>query len=223
MQIVLVTPPTDEPLTVNEAKRRLRVDIADDDDLIGDMISAAREDAEKITRRQIMPATYKAVLDRFPAPSLETSSANWYGPAWGTGPGPLTMSRPEGRSGLEILLPRPPLVQVQSIKYIDQDGNQQTLAPSEYIVDSASEPARIVPAFGKAWPTTQNRINAVEIVFDAGYADAAHVPARIKSWIATRVGAMYENREEIAVGSRIVAVELPYIDRQLDDLRVVTF
>lgn len=223
MQFVIVTPPAAEPITLDELKRRLRITETDDDDDLAEMLTAARAYAEMYTRRQFMPATFKAVLDRFPRPSLETSSANWYGPAWGTGPGPMTMQKPEGRTGFEIFLPNPPLIEVDSITYIDGDGVQQTLDPSQYIVDNISEPARIVPAVGASWPTTQNRINAVEIVFKAGFADAASVPPPIRSWIIARVGTLYENRETVAVGARIVVAELPDIDGQLDLYRVVTF
>lgn len=223
MQLVVVTPPVSEPITLDELKRRLRITESDDDDDLAEMLAAARTYAELITRRQFMPATFKMVLDRFPQPSLDTSSANWYGPAWGTGPGPLTLQKPEGRTGFEIFLPNPPLVDVESIKYIDADGVLQTLDPNQYIVDNISEPARVVPAYGTSWPTTQNRINTVEIVFEAGYPDAASLPAPIRSWIMARVGTLYENRESVAVGARIVVAELPDIDGQLDPYRVVTF
>jgi hypothetical protein len=37
-----------------------------------------------------------------------------------------------------------------------------------------------------------------------------------------RIGALYENREETAVGARIVVAELPFVDRLLDPYRIVS-
>ena len=42
----------------------------------------------------------------------------------------------------EIRLPRPPLMAVDSIKYVDTNGDTQTLATTEYTVDQWMEPAR---------------------------------------------------------------------------------
>jgi uncharacterized phiE125 gp8 family phage protein len=45
------------------------------------------------------------------------------------------------------------------------------------------------------------------------------VPDGIRSWMLLRVGAMYENREEVAVGQRVVVLDLPYVDGLLDPFR----
>lgn len=42
------------------------------------------------------------------------------------------------------------------------------------------------------------------------------VPEGIRSWMLLRAGALYENREEVVVGARVVVLELPYIDGLLD-------
>lgn len=68
-----------------------------------------------------------------------------------------------------IDLPLRPLQAVVSIKYLDGDGNQQTLDPLKYLVDRYSFVPRITPAFNQYWPTIQFRINAVEITFICGY------------------------------------------------------
>lgn len=100
------TEPTEEPVTLEEAKRHLRVDLdlTDDDLQIETMIQAAREEAEQFLRGSIMPQTWTGYLDRFPAYD-------------------------------EIPLPFPPLVSVAFVKYVDLDGVTQTLSPSIYEVD----------------------------------------------------------------------------------------
>jgi hypothetical protein len=42
------------------------------------------------------------------------------------------------------------------------------------------------------------------------------VPDGIRAWMLLRVGSLYENREEMAVGQRLVALNLPFVDGLLD-------
>lgn len=100
-----------------------------------------------------------------------------------------------------IRMPRPPLASVTSIKYVDTDGTQQTLAASEYAVDTQSEPGRITEAFGVSWPSTRVEANAVEIVFVAGFGLAVDVPEDIKHAIKLLVGHWYENREDVTINA----------------------
>ncbi len=223
MTIQIVTAPTADPVSIAEAKAHLRVDFSDDDALISALVSAARQHAENITRRALVTQQWKMTLDQFPMPGMNVSSANWYGPQWGASPGPLSVMRADGRSGFEMYLPFPPLQTVDSIKYIDQDGIQQTLASTEYKVDTSSEPARIVPAYGKTWPATRNEINAVEVTFTCGFGAAAAVPEGIKSWIKIRVGSMYENRSEVDTLQSGSLVKMPFVDCLLSQYRVVTY
>lgn len=95
-----------------------------------------------------------------------------------------------------IRLPYPRIISVTSITYIDEAGDSQVLDPADYIVDTDGEPGWIVPAVDCKWPTTQDRINAVVVVYTAGYGSSASaVPAGIKHWIKLAIGDMYANRE----------------------------
>lgn len=218
------TAPSVEPVSLIEAKAHLRVDVTDDDGYISALIVAARQAAETITRRALITQSWAVTLDQFPAPGQNVGSANWYGPQWGNSPGPLTTLRADGRTGFEIFLSHCPLISVDSITYTDSDGNTQTLAASAYKVDLVSEPARIVPAYGTTWPATRNEINAVTVTYTCGYGAAGtNVPQAIKSWMLVRIGAMYENREEVLTGRSMSAVDLPFADALLADYRVVTF
>jgi len=71
-----------------------------------------------------------------------------------------------------ILVPHVPLQSVTSIKYIDDDGTQQTLSSAIYTVDAKDnrQAARIVPAYDQVWPATRTQPNAVEIRIVCGYA-----------------------------------------------------
>ena len=101
-----------------------------------------------------------------------------------------------------IRLPYPQILSVTSVSYIDEAGDSQTLDPQDYIVDTNSEPGWIVPAVETTWPTTQDRINAVTVVYTAGYgSSASNVPQAIKHWIKLAIGDMYERRELSATPS----------------------
>ena len=93
-----------------------------------------------------------------------------------------------------INISKSPLVSIDSIKYTDTDGNEQTLDTANYILDKIRKPARLVPAYNKTWPSTQEIPNAVCITFTSGYGVAADVPQVIKSAILLIVGHLYENR-----------------------------
>lgn len=62
----IVTPPTDEPVSLVEAKQHLRVVNDVEDDLIAGFVQAAREYVEGVTRLQLMPAVYQMSLNGFP-------------------------------------------------------------------------------------------------------------------------------------------------------------
>jgi uncharacterized phiE125 gp8 family phage protein len=98
-------------------------------------------------------------------------------------------------SAIELLMP--PIMSVESVKFIDENGDQQTLDPQDYFLDSVSEPGYLVPTAGRAWPTTQDRINAVEVEYTAGYTASA-IPTPVKQWVLLAVGDMYEQRTRSA-------------------------
>jgi uncharacterized phiE125 gp8 family phage protein len=68
--LTLITPPSEEPVSLTGAKLYLRVDHEEDDDLIRQLISAARRVAERITGRQLVTATWEYRRDRWPASSF---------------------------------------------------------------------------------------------------------------------------------------------------------
>lgn len=112
-----------------------------------------------------------------------------------------------------IKLQRGPVSSVESVKYLDAAGVEQTLSPLDYLVDTASTPGYIVPAFGKAWPDTRDQINAVTVEYTAGSAAPAHA---LKAWMLLAIGEMYANREGSA--ERPVVAH-GFADRLLDPFR----
>lgn len=186
MRIKLVTPPASEPVSLDEAKSQLRVDGDDENDFITGLITAAREHVEQTARRSLITQTWRLNLDAWPC-----------GPSTGSG------------RGDEIELPKPPLQSVTSVVYKDSVGAQTTLSTAAYIVDTDSEPGRIVLAYGQSWPSlTLYPANPIQITYVTGYGAAADVPAWAKQAIKLIIGHWYENREDTIAGTIIKGIPL---------------
>ncbi len=185
MGLIRVSGPNSEPVTLAEAKLHLRVDGADEDALIGALITAARESAEHQLGRSIIATTWALTRDAFPT---------------------------------SILLPMPRATAVTRIDYLDADGAAQVMNAIGYQLIAASEfEAWVEPAYGYAWPATRQQPEAVKVTYVAGWANAAAVPAAIKSWILLAVGELYANRE--ASGEK-PAVRHGFVSGLLDPHRV---
>ena len=126
-----------------------------------------------------------------------------------------------------IKLPMAPILAVSQIKYKDISGTLQTLAPSQYAVDTVSEPGFVVPAPNITWPDVQDgAINAVSVFYTAGYASApatqaiaaASVPAPLRQWLLIRVATLFENRESISFAS--APFEIQQLDALIDTYKI---
>ena len=173
MGLKVINAPTEEPVTVAEAKDWMNVDADDKDNQISKvLIPMARKSVEDFTRRSLVTTTWDLFLDEFPV------------------------------SG-EIRIPNAPLQSVTSISYVDADGNTQTWNASLYAVDTTSEPARIEPAFGETFPTTRKQMNAVTVRFLAGYGLAVDVPSGLKAGVLATVTHWYDNPGPVVVGASV--------------------
>jgi len=177
MNLKLITPPTALPLHINDVRQHIKQDITDDDNLISLYISSAVEFAQAKTNRQFVAARYQLILDAFPAPNMMLA----------------TFGRNKSTTDYVIQLFKTPLIQVVSIDYTASDGTTKTMAATDYIVDSAYDPPRIMSGYGKEWPITQDRIGAVKVTFDTGYmapiaVDIVANTVTIKNWKTLIVG-----------------------------------
>jgi uncharacterized phiE125 gp8 family phage protein len=66
MTLIVITQPTEEPVTLAETKLHCKVDGTDDDTLLTALIIAARQQAEHRTGRALCTQTLEVVLDAFP-------------------------------------------------------------------------------------------------------------------------------------------------------------
>lgn len=101
-------------------------------------------------------------------------------PKW---PGPRT----------EVTLMAAPVVAVTSVTYIDEDGTRQSLL--NFHDGDRFGLRRLEPFYQEYWPTAWEQIDSIQIEFDAGYANAASVPADIKYALMMLIRAWYDNPE----------------------------
>ena len=96
-----------------------------------------------------------------------------------------------------IEISNPPLVSVESVQYVDTDGATQTLSPTQWVADTASEPGRVMRAYGVSWPAirTSGVAEPVQVNFTAGYVAA---PRAIKQAMLLMIGHWYEHREAVS-------------------------
>lgn len=66
MAFARTSEPAAEPVTLAQAKAHLRVDVPDDDQYIGTLISVVRLAAEDRLQRTLVHTTWRLTLDRFP-------------------------------------------------------------------------------------------------------------------------------------------------------------
>lgn len=106
-----------------------------------------------------------------------------------------------------IEIPKPPLVNVAYVHYVDTAGVTQVLDPSRYLVQPLSGPrcarGRVALPFASVWPVTLAQMGAVTVRFVAGYGDAEDVPPNLISAMLLDVGSLYANREDIVMEPRV--------------------
>jgi len=171
MALKLITGPTVEPVTLEEAKTHLRVDITDDDNLITALIKTAREYCENFQNKAYYTQTWELVLDKFPAenyikipkPPLQSVTSVIY----------------KDNEGTETTL--------DASKYIadtDSEPGRIVLAYGESW-----------PSF------TPYPVGAVRIRFTTGHDDISKVPQMVKQAMLLLIGHWYENREASVTGA----------------------
>lgn len=202
MNLRTVTAPPVEPITLAEAKAHLG---------IGDEATAAQNayitGLIQVAREYAEHYTGRALVQR----TLELTLPSF---------------------SYEIELPRPPLVSVSYVKYLETAGGVlTTVDPAQYQVDTYQEPGVLRPAHNSSgWPAVRGDYNAVQIGYVAGYplvgspADyVSNIPAAARQWMKIRVGQWFEFREPIIVGTIIASIPRDHVDGLLDPIKVWNF
>ncbi len=168
MRLTLDTPPDGDVVTLDAMKDHLRFQSSSEDALISAAISAAVGQLEG--RRGRLNRAFLTQTWTLAVPRF-----------W------------RGRLGL----PFAPLQSVDAITYTTRLGASETVDPSIYDVDAASEPGAVTLKPNTVWPSDlADALDAVRIEFTCGYGDTAEaVPEEIKAAIKLIAADLFQHRE----------------------------
>lgn len=168
----------EDVVSLDQAQRNCSVDGDEHDDTLVELIRQAIDYVEENTDASLLTTTWTMTFDAFPR-------RKW------------------------LYLPRWPLQSIDSIQYTDAAGDLQTL-PAESIVARIDDHGRgrIALKQWADWPTVQNTPDAVQVVFKAGWTQAADVPNQWTRAMLMLIAWWFEQREAGVVGTSAAAVPL---------------
>jgi uncharacterized phiE125 gp8 family phage protein len=206
LDLVRVVAPAGPLLDRGDVKLHIRIDHDDDNDLLDAFIATVEAQLDGYAGtlgRALAEQSWKLSLHGFPGHSHHIWST-WR----------------RGRHPLHIRLPLPPLISVTQVAYVDPDGVDQVLDPSQYVVLDGPL-ASIQPVRGVCWPLTAFQPRAVQITYVAGYGAPGAVPAPILTAARMMLGDLYDNRAAVLIdSSRATLIETPTTERLLRPFRI---
>jgi len=184
---VLVTAPATEPVTASELRTHLRVDSTELPDAEANgLIAESRQMIEDMTGLAFISQSWRLSIDRWPGGAE----------AWWDGVRQMAISElyaPNYMTSVE--LPRWPLASITSVTVYDEDSNAETVTVANtFDIDIYQIPGRLTLKRGSTWPIALRANNAIQIVYVAGYANAAAVPATMKRALKQLAAFLYTNR-----------------------------
>jgi uncharacterized phiE125 gp8 family phage protein len=184
---VLVTAPATEPVTASELRTHLRVDSTELPDAEANaLIAESRQMIEETTGLAFISQSWRLSLDRWPGGAE----------AWWDGVRQMSITELYAPSYMtSVDLPRWPLASITTVTVFDEDSNSQAVTVADtFDVDTYQVPGRMTLKRGSTWPIALRANNAIQIVYVAGYANAAAVPASMKRALKQLAAFLYTNR-----------------------------
>lgn len=97
------------------------------------------------------------------------------------------------------------VISVTTVKYFDTDDVQQTISNTDYQVDLLADVGSVHEGISFSWPSTSDRINPIEILYQVGYGAAStDVPENIIQAVKLMLSYFYENRSTVNVTMSLV-------------------
>jgi uncharacterized phiE125 gp8 family phage protein len=223
--VVLITPPAIEPVTLTQVKSHAKIyTTADDSYICSIVIPAARQAIEDELHQVLITQTWLLKRDGFPG----------FDPRY------------ESFGYPTILVPKPPFQAIDSFTYVDVAGVTQTLYQCNpdgttptidgveqyygYQLDPGSEtqPGRLIPPWARPWPPSRRIPMSVQVQFVAGYGPSSDsppvwisggIPMPIISAILLEASHLYYNRDAIVatkgveLARGVSALLSPYVNR----------
>lgn len=180
MERYLIEPPDEDVVTLAETKAQLRISGTEYDAVLQALIQSAVDQIDPAgggwLGRALRPQTWELRGSRFPY---------WYD---GCG------YERNFHKAYWTELPYPPLISVDSVKYVDGDGVEQTLVEGvgfRVLAQGALGKARIAPVYNSSWPSSvRSDSESVRIQFTSGYED--DIPAPIKQAVILMVKSVFD-------------------------------
>lgn len=182
---ILVTPPTEEPLTLAQAKTQCRITHDDENSLMLSYIASARIAAEEALARGLLTQSWKLTLSRWAdviglpmaAPLQGVTSVQYY----------------DATGALQTLSPT-----IYAVDLVSRPGRIARAAGQTW------------PSL-----QSDRRLGRIEIIYVVGWTSAALIPERIKQGIRSYVGYLDSDREglDVAAVHARAAAEACWCDR----------
>lgn len=150
-----------------EVKNYLRVDGTDDDLMLDILVGQAVEEAEKVTGRAMLTATFKFTLEDWPREAARPADQPY---------------APKGVYSRKLYLPRSPLVSVTSIEYYASGASTLSTLPAEqYLAITNHLQGFVYLKEDYDWPDLEPRPDAIQITFTAGHGTStSYLPAQMR-------------------------------------------
>jgi len=162
-----------DPVTLAEAKAQMRVLHSNEDALIERIISAASQHVENRIGRNLVKRTVTYKREGFP------------------------------QFGAPIVLPRPPVISITSVAFVDAHGDTIALSADDYVLLPGPVEYRL--GCVKTWPQAPRGRQSVTIVYESGYgAAASDVPEDLRHVVMMLVHHFYEHRSAVMAGPAVV-------------------
>ncbi len=183
LALVTAAPSSEPVVSIDDLKDYLRLSTDNGEDkLLLSLVKAATTRLEERWGRAFVTKTYDLSLDEVPC-----------------------------STGF-IKIPKAPLASVTSITTYDEDNAATVWSTSEYRVDTASEPGRIVCNDAYDWPGDYRTQGGIVVRFTAGYSSqASGVPDGIQMATKALAAHLYEHRGDDG------ALDIPGLVKVYDD------
>lgn len=177
----VITPPSEEAVTLEQIKMQLQETRSDQDTLIQSITTAARQWVEEFTGRTLMDTTYELSLEEYP----------------------------QGWSRIELR--RPPIIEIETFTYTDSNGAEQEIAADQYVLARGLKPFIAPawgiswPATRSQVGSLKIRYRAGYA--QAGSPDGRYlIPQPLIAAIKLLAAHLFENREAVTSGTQISEV-----------------
>jgi uncharacterized phiE125 gp8 family phage protein len=179
MKLKVITPPAEEPLSIEECRAHLEAQPYEDSDvdpiddtMIAGYLAGAREHCENFLGLSLSIRTLEIALDEFPAS--------------------------QSLDGRAIELPMGPVREIQFVTAVGE-GSDGEIEPETYVLDDFTSPMRLVPA--DSWPSITKATNAIRIRYSAGYGvdsdGGTALPFAIRAAILVTMAKLYQTRGDL--------------------------